>query len=200
VACMLIAVVDAAPKPITVEPKDQPILEAFLGHAHNEAEAMTETMQAEMGRIGDAIASQDKPKVFYETGTDDSGKVTAVSYVDKLTGTEQQVRCRTVVLSAAACESARAIDVDVGLRFRRRDPIDLATFFGLVLRRWEAGRSVRCRSRWRSRCRLFLDRRAGARGEQRSAEQQREYRAGGAAALSCHWLLHPVSDRCARPP
>ena len=41
--------------------------------------------------------------------TDDSGKVTAVSYVDKLTGTEQQVRCRTVVLSAAACESARLL-------------------------------------------------------------------------------------------
>ena len=41
--------------------------------------------------------------------TDDAGKVTAVSYVDKLTGAEQQVRCRTVVLSAAACESARLL-------------------------------------------------------------------------------------------
>ena len=45
----------------------------------DEAEAMTETMQAEMGRIGDAIASQDKPKVFYETGTDDSGKVYGIA-------------------------------------------------------------------------------------------------------------------------
>jgi glycerol-3-phosphate dehydrogenase len=36
-----------------------------------------------------------------------SGKVAAVSYVDKLTGETRQVRCRTVVLSAGACESAR---------------------------------------------------------------------------------------------
>jgi choline dehydrogenase-like flavoprotein len=44
-----------------------------------------------------------------ELMTDDSGKVTAVSYVDKTTGTEQQVRCRTVVLAASACESARLL-------------------------------------------------------------------------------------------
>jgi choline dehydrogenase-like flavoprotein len=44
-----------------------------------------------------------------ELVTDASGKVTAVSYVDKTTGTEQQVRCRTVVLSASACESARLL-------------------------------------------------------------------------------------------
>jgi choline dehydrogenase-like flavoprotein len=41
--------------------------------------------------------------------TDASGKVTAVSYVDKTTGAERQVRCRTVVLSASACESARLL-------------------------------------------------------------------------------------------
>jgi choline dehydrogenase-like flavoprotein len=41
--------------------------------------------------------------------TDDTGKVTAVSYIDKTTGTEQQVRCRTVVLAASACESARLL-------------------------------------------------------------------------------------------
>ncbi len=41
--------------------------------------------------------------------TDASGKVTAVSYVDKTTGREQQVRCRTVVLAASACESARLL-------------------------------------------------------------------------------------------
>jgi|RhiMethySRZTD1v2_1073278.scaffolds.fasta_scaffold07470_3 choline dehydrogenase-like flavoprotein len=41
--------------------------------------------------------------------TDASGKVTAVSYIDKNTGTEKQVRCRTVVLSASACESARLL-------------------------------------------------------------------------------------------
>jgi choline dehydrogenase-like flavoprotein len=41
--------------------------------------------------------------------TDASGKVTAVSYIDKVTGQERQVRCRTVVLSAAAPESARLL-------------------------------------------------------------------------------------------
>ena len=37
------------------------------------------------------------------------GKVTAVSYIDKSTGSERQVRCRTVVLAASACESARLL-------------------------------------------------------------------------------------------
>ncbi len=41
--------------------------------------------------------------------TDEAGKVSAVSYVDKTTGTEKQVRCRTVVLAASACESARLL-------------------------------------------------------------------------------------------
>ena len=41
--------------------------------------------------------------------TDATGKVTAVSYIDKTTGSEQQVRCRTVVLAASACESARLL-------------------------------------------------------------------------------------------
>jgi len=41
--------------------------------------------------------------------TDGGGKVNAVSYVDKNTRSEQQVRCRTVVLAASACESARLL-------------------------------------------------------------------------------------------
>jgi choline dehydrogenase-like flavoprotein len=41
--------------------------------------------------------------------TDDTGKVTAVSYIDKTDGSEKQVRCRTVVLAASACESARLL-------------------------------------------------------------------------------------------
>jgi len=40
---------------------------------------------------------------------DDTGKVNAVSYVDKATRTEQQVRCRAVVVAASACESARLL-------------------------------------------------------------------------------------------
>ena len=41
--------------------------------------------------------------------TDASGKVTAVSYIDKDTGSERQVRCRTVVLAASCCESTRLL-------------------------------------------------------------------------------------------
>ena len=41
--------------------------------------------------------------------TDATGKVTAVSYIDKTDGSEKQVRCRTVVLAASACESSRLL-------------------------------------------------------------------------------------------
>jgi choline dehydrogenase-like flavoprotein len=41
--------------------------------------------------------------------TDSSGKVSAVSYVDKATRTEKQIRCRAVVVAASACESARLL-------------------------------------------------------------------------------------------
>jgi choline dehydrogenase-like flavoprotein len=41
--------------------------------------------------------------------TDGPGKVTAVSYIDKETRTEKQIRCRAVVIAASACESARLL-------------------------------------------------------------------------------------------
>jgi choline dehydrogenase-like flavoprotein len=41
--------------------------------------------------------------------TGDEGKVRGVSYVDKTTRSEVQVRCRAVVLAASACESARLL-------------------------------------------------------------------------------------------
>jgi choline dehydrogenase-like flavoprotein len=44
-----------------------------------------------------------------ELVTDATGKVTAVSYIDKASGEERQVRCRTVVLSASSGESARLL-------------------------------------------------------------------------------------------
>jgi choline dehydrogenase-like flavoprotein len=44
-----------------------------------------------------------------ELMTDGAGKVTAVSYIDKATRSEKQIRCRTVVLAASACESARLL-------------------------------------------------------------------------------------------
>jgi choline dehydrogenase-like flavoprotein len=44
-----------------------------------------------------------------ELVTDKSGKVTAVSYVDKASRTEKQIRCRAVVVAASACESARLL-------------------------------------------------------------------------------------------
>ena len=40
---------------------------------------------------------------------DSSGKVTAVSYIDKTTRTEKQIRCRSVVVACGACESARLL-------------------------------------------------------------------------------------------
>jgi choline dehydrogenase-like flavoprotein len=40
---------------------------------------------------------------------DKSGKVSAVSYIDKATRTEKQIRCRSVVVAASACESARLL-------------------------------------------------------------------------------------------
>ncbi|MDE3195575.1 MAG: GMC family oxidoreductase, partial [Acidobacteriota bacterium] len=39
----------------------------------------------------------------------DDGTVRAVSYVDKATRTEKQIRCRAVVVAASACESARLL-------------------------------------------------------------------------------------------
>jgi choline dehydrogenase-like flavoprotein len=41
--------------------------------------------------------------------TDSTGKVVAVSYIDKPTRTEKQIRCRAVVVAASACESARLL-------------------------------------------------------------------------------------------
>lgn len=41
--------------------------------------------------------------------TDDNGKVTGVSYIDKKTGTEHQLKARVVILAASACESARLL-------------------------------------------------------------------------------------------
>jgi len=41
--------------------------------------------------------------------TDQEGKVTAVSYVDRTTRTEKQIKCRTVVLAASCCESTRLL-------------------------------------------------------------------------------------------
>jgi choline dehydrogenase-like flavoprotein len=41
--------------------------------------------------------------------TNDQMRVTAVSYVDKATREEKQVRCRAVIVAASACESARLL-------------------------------------------------------------------------------------------
>ena len=44
-----------------------------------------------------------------EVTTDDAGRATGVSYVDKRTGRDEHVRARIVVLAASACESARLL-------------------------------------------------------------------------------------------
>jgi choline dehydrogenase-like flavoprotein len=59
---------------------------------------------------------------------DDSGRVRAVSYIDKATRTEQQIRCRAVVLAASACESARLLLNSRSHRF----PNGLANSSGVV--------------------------------------------------------------------
>jgi choline dehydrogenase-like flavoprotein len=41
--------------------------------------------------------------------TNDAGRVMAISYVDKGTRTEKQIRCRAAVIAASACESARLL-------------------------------------------------------------------------------------------
>ncbi len=41
--------------------------------------------------------------------TGEDGRVKAVSYVDKATRTEKQIRCRVAVVAASACESARLL-------------------------------------------------------------------------------------------
>jgi choline dehydrogenase-like flavoprotein len=63
-----------------------------------------------------------------ELVTDDSGKITAVSYVDKATRAEKQVRCRAVVVAASACESARLLLNSKSSRF----PNGIANSSGVV--------------------------------------------------------------------
>ncbi|HEY3937242.1 MAG TPA: GMC family oxidoreductase [Bryobacteraceae bacterium] len=41
--------------------------------------------------------------------TDGAGKVSGLSYIDKTTRTEKQIRCRVLILAASACESARLL-------------------------------------------------------------------------------------------
>jgi choline dehydrogenase-like flavoprotein len=63
-----------------------------------------------------------------ELVTDGSGKVTAVSYVDKATRSEKQVRCKAVVVAASACESARLLLNSKSPRF----PNGIANSSGVV--------------------------------------------------------------------
>jgi len=63
-----------------------------------------------------------------ELVSDGSGKVTAVSYVDKATRSERQVRCRAVVVAASACESARLLLNSKSTRF----PAGIANSSGMV--------------------------------------------------------------------
>ena len=60
--------------------------------------------------------------------SDENGRVTAVSYIDKKTRTERQIRCRVVVLAASACESSRLLLNSRSSRF----PQGLANNSGVV--------------------------------------------------------------------
>ena len=58
----------------------------------------------------------------------DDGRIKAVSYIDKTTRTERQIRGRAVILAASACESARLLLNSKSARF----PNGLANSSGLV--------------------------------------------------------------------
>ena len=58
----------------------------------------------------------------------DDGTVSSVSYVDKTTRTEKQIRCRAVVVAASACESARLLLNSKSTKF----PNGLANGSGMV--------------------------------------------------------------------
>jgi len=60
--------------------------------------------------------------------SDQNGRATAVSYIDKRTRSEKQIRCRAVVLAASACESARLLLNSKSSRF----PSGLANNSGVV--------------------------------------------------------------------
>jgi choline dehydrogenase-like flavoprotein len=59
---------------------------------------------------------------------DDSGKATGVTYIDKTSGEERQVKGRVIVLAASACESVRVLLNSKSTRF----PNGLANSSGLV--------------------------------------------------------------------
>jgi len=59
---------------------------------------------------------------------DDDGRVKAISYVDKATRSEKQIRCRAVVVAASACESARLLLNSKSTKF----PAGLANNSGMV--------------------------------------------------------------------
>jgi len=58
----------------------------------------------------------------------DDGRIQAVSYIDKATRTERQIRGRAIILAASACESARLLLNSKSARF----PNGLANSSGLV--------------------------------------------------------------------
>ncbi len=60
--------------------------------------------------------------------TDDEGRVTGVSYIDKTTRQERRIHCRVLVVAASACESARLLLNSKSSRF----PAGLANDSGVV--------------------------------------------------------------------
>ena len=73
-----VPVVVVYPPDVATVYKDIELVGAIAGKA-DEARAMTATMRAAIASIGAAVAGEPKPKVFYETGTDDSGTIYGVA-------------------------------------------------------------------------------------------------------------------------
>ncbi len=98
---------------------------AILSKAHNGRAACHYCGECNRGCVSASNYSSSQVQIFpaMKTGrvnlindamareliTDDSGKVTAVSYIDKITRSEKQIRCRAVVVAASACESSRIL-------------------------------------------------------------------------------------------
>jgi choline dehydrogenase-like flavoprotein len=102
-----------------------PARKAMITRAHNGRAACHYCGQCGRGCVTASAYSSSQVQIFpaMKTGklqiitgamareliVDTDGKVKAVSYIDKSTREEKQISCRTVVVAASACESARLL-------------------------------------------------------------------------------------------
>ena len=105
-----------------------PLLRRMRTRLHQRVELL---FGAGAGIPGDENRSREADHQRHGSGADHrrEGKVTAVSYIDKTTRTEHQVRCRSVVLAASCCESTR-------LLLNSKGPRHIPTAWGIRRAQW----------------------------------------------------------------